>query len=291
MKAMSLHSSLVKKTLAAGAVVAVAAIGLAGCSSSGSDSASEDCTPAHEFETVTPGTLTVATYDYPPATIIEGDKLSGIEGEILDEIAKMECLTLTVDVTGGAGGAIPAVESGRADIAAGSWNRTKARAEIVNLGTGIWTDQYSLASKTPITDPSSLDGKKIGSVVGNFWEADMKAKYGDNYVVYPDAAGVYGDLAAGRIDMVVDGYSAQAQQLEANPIEGVELYDVPVVAGIQAFETPGQINFPYALTNAAIGKAMDADIEKLRADGFIAKVLEKYGVNPELANITEQVTL
>lgn len=288
---MSLHSSLVKKTLAAGAVVAVAAIGLAGCSSSGSDSASEDCTPAHEFETITPGTLTVATYDYPPATIIEGDKLSGIEGEILDEIAKMECLTLTVDVTGGAGGAIPAVESGRADIAAGSWNRTKARAEIVNLGTGIWTDQYSLASKTPITDPSSLDGKKIGSVVGNFWEADMKAKYGDNYVVYPDAAGVYGDLAAGRIDMVVDGYSAQAQQLEANPIEGVELYDVPVVAGIQAFETPGQINFPYALTNAAIGKAMDADIEKLRADGFIAKVLEKYGVNPELANITEQVTL
>lgn len=254
MKAMSLHSSLVKKTLAAGAVVAVAAIGLAGCSSSGSDSASEDCTPAHEFETITPGTLTVATYDYPPATIIEGDKVSGIEGELLNKVAEMECLTLTVDVTGGAGGAIPAVESGRADIAAGSWNRTKARAEIVNLGTGIWTDQYTLASSSDITGPESLDGKKIGSVIGNFWEADMKAKYGDNYVVYPDATGVYGDLAAGRIDMVIDSFVAADAQLKANPIDGVELYDVPKVAEIQAFVTPGQINWPYALTNESIGR-------------------------------------
>jgi polar amino acid transport system substrate-binding protein len=37
---------------------------------------------------------------------------------------------------------------------------------------------------------------------------------------------------------------------------------------------------PSSLDNKDFGKALDEDIEKLRKDGTIKKILEKYGIDP-----------
>jgi polar amino acid transport system substrate-binding protein len=127
---------------------------LAGCSS-GSSSASgtaADCTPQHTFSTVSEGALTVSTYAFAPHTVINGDQLTGIEGDLLNEFAKRECLTLTVDSAGGASAAVPSVQSGRSDVAAGDWWRTKARAEIVSLSDPVYLDQGALVSKAGLPD-------------------------------------------------------------------------------------------------------------------------------------------
>jgi polar amino acid transport system substrate-binding protein len=116
-----------RTTLGATTVAAALTLALTGCSS-GSSGTTAGCTPQHTFTTVNEGTLTVATYDFAPHTVISGDQLSGIEGDLLNEIAKRECLTLAVDSAGGASAAVPSVQSGRADVAAGDWWRTKARA-------------------------------------------------------------------------------------------------------------------------------------------------------------------
>jgi polar amino acid transport system substrate-binding protein len=70
--------------------------------------------------------------------LINGDQLAGNEGDLLNEPAARECLTLTVDSAGGANASVPSVQAGRADVAAGDWRRTKARAEIVSLNVPVY---------------------------------------------------------------------------------------------------------------------------------------------------------
>ena len=67
-------------------LVAVTGFALAGCATSAStETATEtvetaDCVPAHEgVATVEEGFLTVAAYEYPPFSAIDGESLSGAE--------------------------------------------------------------------------------------------------------------------------------------------------------------------------------------------------------------------
>ncbi len=146
-------------------IVAVLALVLAACGSGDTEDASEasetaaagdsdeatnddsgavdgDCTPLHDIVTIEEGYLTVAAYAYPPFSGIDGETLTGAEGEIISEIAAMECLEIKV-LPGDAAAMIPSITSGRADTTIGSWYRTEEREEVVLLGAPvIATEQY-----------------------------------------------------------------------------------------------------------------------------------------------------
>src|SRR6516165_770761 len=65
----------------AGAVAALVAASTA--------SYADNCKPAFEFKTVTPGKLTVAIYNYPPFSMVTNDnKISGIDTNMVQETAK-----------------------------------------------------------------------------------------------------------------------------------------------------------------------------------------------------------
>ena len=85
------------KKLALAAVGALVAATLTACGGGG-DSASgvsSDCKPAHEgLTTASEGSLTTATYNFPPFTTVSGTEVGGPHGDIPAEIAKMECLNL-----------------------------------------------------------------------------------------------------------------------------------------------------------------------------------------------------
>ena len=122
------------RTLSAGTAAGLLAISLAACGGSDSAGGSSDCKPAHQgLKTVTDGELTVASYDFAPSTILEGDNVKGTEGDLINEIAKLECLKVTVNSSGGAGAVISSVQAKRVDIGSGNWLRTKAREKIVYL--------------------------------------------------------------------------------------------------------------------------------------------------------------
>ncbi|MDF2824906.1 MAG: hypothetical protein K0R68_2314, partial [Mycobacterium sp.] len=64
----------------AATVTLAAALTACGSATDGAQSA-QDCTPEHPgLSTVTPGTLTVATYNFPPFLVVEGTSVAGIEG-------------------------------------------------------------------------------------------------------------------------------------------------------------------------------------------------------------------
>lgn len=279
---MSRSTRTLVRALSAGTAAGLVALSLAACGGSTSASGSGDCKPAHEgLKTITEGELTVASYDYAPATILNGDSVTGMEGDLIAEIAKLECLKVTVSTSGGAGAVIPSVQSKRVDIGSGNWLRTKERTKIVYLSTPLWSDPQAIVSKTGLTS-DDLQGKKIGSVAGNLWNDSMQKWLGDNFKIYQDDESIYGDLKAGRIDALVASAASAKYRFKDAPIEGATVVDVKPNANVPQFASVGQVMLPSALDNQELGKALDEDIKKLREDGTIKKILEKYGIDPSV---------
>ncbi|QOT15505.1 ABC transporter substrate-binding protein [Paenarthrobacter sp. YJN-5] len=280
---MSRTTRSLVRVLSAGTAAGLVALSLAACGGGGDASAgSGDCTPAHpDLKTLTQGELTVASYDYAPATILNGDTVTGMEGDLIAEIAKMECLKVTVSTSGGAGAVIPSVQSKRVDIGSGNWLRTKERTKIVYLSTPLWSDPQAIVSKTGLTS-DQLEGKKIDSVAGNLWNDSMQKWLGDNFKIYQDDESIYGDLKAGRIDALVASAASAKYRFKDAPIEGATVVDVKPNANVPQFASVGQVMLPSSLDNQELGKALDEDIKKLRENGTIKSILEKYGIDPSV---------
>lgn len=280
------------RSLSAGTAAGLLAISLAACGGSETTAGgTSDCTPAHpDIETITPGELTVASYDYAPATILEGDNVTGMEGDLINEIAKLECLEVTVSTSGGAGAVIPSVQSGRVDIGSGSWLRTKERAKIVYMSTPLWNDPQAIVSTEGITS-DDLEGNIVGSVAGNLYNDSLQQWLGDDFKIYQDEESIYGDLKAGRIDAIVASAASANHRFENAPIEGAQVINVTPNPKVPEFDAVGQVMLPSSLENETLGKALDENIETLREDGTIKEILEKYGMDPAVGEPGEPTEL
>lgn len=280
-------SKLLGRTLVVGFVAATT---LTACSS-GSSSVSADCKPAYEsFPTVTEGTLTVATYDFSPLTIVDGESLSGVEGDILNEIAQRQCLTLSADAAGGANASIPSVQTGRADIPAGSWLRTAEREKIMRLGAPVYLSPNAVISTSGLT-VDDLQGKKVGSVAGNLFNESLSKWLGDDFKIYQDDESLYGDLANGRIDALVASSITAKARFEDKPIDGATINDVTPVEQVPEFAKSGQVNFPTSKDHTELGETLDKLIADMHKDGTIEKILAKYDLDASLADVGEPNTL
>jgi polar amino acid transport system substrate-binding protein len=283
---MKKHSSELSSTpkattVAALSIGALLLLSISACSPG--STAAANCTPEDKFSTITPGTLTVSTYEFPPHMKLNGDSLSGIEGELLNEFAKRECLTVKVESSGGAASAVPAVQAGRADLAASDWYRTKARSELVALSDPLYLDQGALVTKQGMKTIADLEGKKIASVVGNLWNDDFKKIFGDNFAVYQNPEAVFQDLASARIDAVIDSVAATTERFKSAPVEGAKIIPLEADPRIPATAHPGQLNWPTNKSNPELTAAINNQIKKFHDNGLIADVLKKYGVDPSIA--------
>jgi polar amino acid transport system substrate-binding protein len=207
--------------------------------------------------------------------------VTGMEGDLIGEIAKLECVKVTVSTSGGAGAVIPSVQSKRVDIGSGNWLRTKERKKIVYMSTPLWSDPQAIVSTKGLTS-DDLEGKKVGSVAGNLWNDSMQKWLGDNFKIYQDDESIYSDLKAGRIDALVASAASAKYRFKDAPIEGAKVIDVKPNAHVPQFATLGQVMLPSSLDNSTLGKALDEDIQKLRQDGTIKKILEKYGIDAKV---------
>lgn len=254
---------------------------------SSDSTAADECVPAHDgLETVEEGFLTVAAYEYPPFSAIDGESLSGAEGEILHEIAELECLEVKVQ-PGAAAAMIPAIESGRADTTLGSWYRTAAREEVVRLSNPVIVDQLTLISVDGIDSVEGLIGNKVGSTLGFLWNEDLENILGDDLSLYENTQALYSDLASGRISVVVDTYPSGQAALENTPIDGAQ-FNVPEPdERVVSTTKPGQTNFPVNLDNPGLQEAFNDNLDTLRDEGVLGEIAEKWGFSPTSVEETE----
>lgn len=247
----------------------------------------DECVPAHPgLVTVEAGFLTVAAYEYPPFSAIDGTALSGAEGEILNSIAALECLEVKVQ-PGAAAAMIPAIQSGRADTTLGSWYRTSARAEIVLLSDPVIIDQLTLISVDGVDSVQGLVGKKVGSTLGFLWNEDLENLIGGDLSLYETTQALYADLASGRISVVVDTFPSGQAALKTTPIDGAQ-FKVPAPDDrVVSTTMPGQTNFPVNLDNPGLQGAINDNLKTLRESGVLGEIAEKWGFSPTAVEETE----
>lgn len=247
----------------------------------------DECVPAHPgLVTVEAGFLTVAAYEYPPFSAIDGTALSGAEGEILNSIAALECLEVKVQ-PGAAAAMIPAIQSGRADTTLGSWYRTSARAEIVLLSDPVIIDQLTLISVDGVDSVQGLVGKKVGSTLGFLWNEDLENLIGGDLSLYETTQALYADLASGRISVVVDTFPSGQAALKTTPIDGAQ-FKVPAPDDrVVSTTMPGQTNFPVNLDNPGLQGAINDNLNTLRESGVLGEIAEKWGFSPTAVEETE----
>ena len=271
-----------KFMIAACAAVTLTVV-LAGCSSSsGDDATASDCTPAHEVETVQAGKLTVAVPVSPPYSIKDGDRYTGLDNDILAQIAELECLEIEYQEMSFSAG-LQSVQSGRVDTATGGVGKTEERGESLNQGYTTYRDGMALVSEEGYSTYEDLESLTLGVVQGYFWNDDLIAAFGiDRVKQYQNSDAMFADLEAGRIDVAVASTSEAGYRLTQAPDSGlvVELMEPhESIAGSLGF---GEVGFPNQ-KGSALTAAFDEDVQTLLESGAIADVLASYKIDGAMA--------
>jgi polar amino acid transport system substrate-binding protein len=264
------------------AVVALgSAVALVACGSDATSEVAADCEPAHEFETVEEGVLTVALTNTPPYSFEEDGQAEGIDSDILKGIAADECLTIEYEPYTYAT-AVPAVETGRVDVAVGGFYRTAARGEVVTLSAPVYLDELTVMSEDGVSSVDDLMGKTVGTVEGYLWVDALRELLGSNFRTYPDSLSLAQDLTAGRLDIGLDGYGAAALSTEGTD------YEIAVLeqdSRVPATEEPSQTSLLLDPSNEALAAAIDDHIAQMREDGSLVEILEGNGLPASAAEV------
>jgi len=247
----------------------------------------DDCKPAHKFQTIQPGKLTVGFYDAPPFSTADKDgNIGGTDADILKKIAAKECLEI-VPVVVDPAATIQYVISGKADIAAGDWYRSVAREKVMGLSYPTYLDQMGIYSTTGVSKVDDLVGKTVGAVSGYIWVPGLQKLLGAQLKVYPNPVALAQDLAAGRIDIAVDSYGTGVYAQNKGGYQGIQIKVAEPDERVPASIEPPQANLPYTKGNEALGKALSADIEAMHKSGEMADILKANGLDPSGAKVGE----
>lgn len=243
-----------------------------------------DCEPEHDVTTVEDKTLTIAAVDYFPVSVTSEGEFRGSEADLMKDFAKRNCLEVKVMEVGFAG-AIPGVQSGRADVAIGGFYRTAERSDVVGLSDPIWVDRLGAISKDGATTVSELVGQKVGTVDGYLWTPEAKEIFGSDLTVYPSNVEMKADLEAGRIDVGLDSYGGAVYMYEDD--SDFEVAVLEPDERIASTREPAQIGIPFTRGNASLEAALNETIKNWRDDGTLEEILKEYESPIDILDVGE----
>ncbi len=250
----------------------------AACVLAGQALAADTCTPSERFNTIKPGSLTVAVYNYPPFTTVAGpNDIGGVDTEVVREIAKRNCLTL-VPVIVDPSAVIQNVLSQKVDLGIGDWFRTAERAKVLGMSWPLYVDQMAFYSREGYSEVSQLNGKRVGAVSGFLYAGQIQASLDNPVVLYPNPVGLAQDLAAGRLDVAVDSYGTGKYAQGKGAYQGIQIEIAKPDARVPVSVEPAQIALLYHMNKPDLGAALDKEIKQLHAEGRIAQILEANGL-------------
>ena len=214
----------------------------------------------------------------------EKGEFVGFEIDLAKEVAQR--LGMTVEVVNiPFNGLFAAVQSGQVDAAVSSITITKKRLESVAFAQPYYDSDQSLAvrSNSDVKDLGAMSGKvaavDTGST-GDMWTTQNKDKYKFSDIRrYEGLSPAMLDLASGRID----GYISD--------IPAVQYYikDKPVYKVVERIPTGEQYSIMFA-KNSPLLEKVNAEITKLKQDGTLAKIHEKwFGAKAEPDSATVKV--
>ncbi len=211
-------------------------------------------------------------------------KLVGFEIDLVNEIAKRLGTTASI-VNIPFTGLFGAVQSGQIDAAVSSITITPKRLASVSFAQPYYDSDQSLTVKSDsgLKSLKGLAGKTVGvdtSSTGDIYATQHQAEFKIATIQrYEGLVPAMLDLAAGRID----GYISDIPALQ------YYVKDKPAYAVVERILTGEQYSIMFA-KDAPLADKVDAVVTKLKQEGFIAGLHEKwFGAKAEETTSTVKV--
>lgn len=253
----------------------------AASSASAAQVANPDCT---SIKLAAPGKLTVATFtNLPPGIVLNpDDTLGGFDGALLNAVAKDCKLQVALFQTNLASGLL-AVQQHKADVITYVYY-SEQRAKVLHYTYFTWVAAHTSVfyrSDFNYTGPSSC--KTVSTFTGSIWAPLLQKNYGNNAVIFPDAAVGGAALLSGQVDCWINGETSDTPPLDktSGRYKKARLKDGDF--GMPESVMNNQSYMLVACDNHPLGDAINAELRKLVKDGTWAQVLSQGGVGPESA--------
>lgn len=276
--------------LAAALVIALMTLAACGSSDSGSsNTVAKNCTPKYKVKTHNDGELTVAAIQYPPYSEVRpgSNEVGGIDGAVITKFARDACLDVKVITTTFAA-AVSSVTSGRADVALGSIYRTAARAREVGLSDPIYLDQLGIVSKEGFDTIKAMEGHKVATVQGYYFQDDVQRVFGGDLKLFPSNVNMFQDLVAGRSEAGLDSYAAAVAYFRSRGIDTFQVKVPPVDPRVAATGAhAAQTTFLYDKSAAELGDGINQFLATERKAGTLGDLLEGQGLPRSAADVGE----
>ena len=237
--------------------------------------------------TLTPGVIKVAVQPYAPYTSVQGDKIVGLDGDILTSVAKKLGLQIKPQVTDFAG-MLAGVQSRRVDITIGgvAWSAERQKQGLFTDPPYYSPPAMAVRSGKTYKTVDDLKGLNLGTVEGYVWVKSIQAVPGAELHAYPDATGVFDDLGAGRVDVgFLDPLIIIAAQKERPELKISTQYLTPPTAAEVKAKPDYQYFQPYQTASTSqeghqAGEGDLAQIDAMYPERGNGQAGQKYGGDP-----------
>lgn len=271
---------------AALAASAVLAVSLAGCSgTAGDDNAAGGESGA--IQTAEAGKLIVTFGPYMPFTAEEDGKAVGMDGDIINEVAKRLDLDVEVKVTDFAG-MLSGVQTSRADVAIGTINWKPDRAKTASYSDDNYYNPPAVGGPEGVEYKtiSDLENKRICTVTGYAYADAIPEIDGAEGALFQRMEDVVEEFAAGRCDAIFLDPMVVSYTAKQRPDLGlkVNFLEAPTEEEIEA--KPGLVALAPAITafyasNDSVAGAITEQVRAMYADGTMDDIITEYGGDPD----------
>ena len=242
---------------------AVAALTLAGCSSTAGDTTAG----TDEVSLVTPGSLTVCTNPpYEPFEYKDGDQIVGLDIDIVQQVAddlKAELVLVETGFDGIQSGA--ALNASTCDVVASGITITPERAGKLDFSEPYFDANQGLLTKAGagLDSLESLAGKKIGVQQATTGETFAKDNSLDT-LQYEDLGLEVQALKNGDVDGIINDIAVLGPYASDEYVVGAQ------------FATGEQYGLGVKKGNTALLDAVDATLARIQTDGTYATIYATY---------------
>ncbi|EAI7279316.1 basic amino acid ABC transporter substrate-binding protein [Campylobacter upsaliensis] len=211
--------------------------------------------------------------NYKPFDYKEDAKLTGLDIDLVNEIAKREGIELTwVEMS--FDGLIPALKTGKIDMIASAMSATEDRRKSVDFSDVYYTTKNLYIKKKDnetLNSKEDLEGKIMGVQLGTLQEPAAKAIKDTKVQSNESLSVVIMELKEGKIDAVVADKDVSTGYLKEN-------------ADLIGFfeEEDGSEGFSFAFDKDKQKEAIEKfnkGLKDLKADGTYEQILTKYELN------------
>ena len=262
-------------------VALVVALALAGCQQQAQKpEGGAPTTPEKpKVKTLKEGTMSFgADTAFPPFEFKEGTEYVGFDVDLAKEVCKR--LGLKYEIVSTAwDGIIPNLKANKYDAIMSAMTITDDRKkEMAPTDPYIISDQSIAALKdSSIKTPEDLKGKKVGVQVDTTGQLEAEKTLGKKYAnlkKYDDILTAFSDLAAGRVDAIVNDKPVSAYVIQKTYPDKMEL--------VTTIKTNEGYGIWFKTENAALRDAVNTALKEIKADGTYNTIYKKwFGMEPE----------